>query len=202
MGNNLNNFFSKNIFGGLGDIDQNFLNELFPKPVKDKYELLGWEKIGNGYYLKPIEDIDKQHYKDFGYLCKEDTQLSNEVFRVGGLGCKGFKSGYANLLWYDRTNKSSDGNFPSGLQCIVNGLGEIILKSSSICTSLYLLEGCIATMNNKYYNLITGEVVAKGYSTIKSKEYLFVESSEDKQLDIRRGVYQIRWRDGDRIIFE
>jgi hypothetical protein len=74
------------------------------------------------------------------------------------------------------------------------------MESENSFDSLYYIRGEIATMKGIYYNLKTGQPIVKGDSTVKSKYYLFVENTYNKDYEL--GVYKIDYETGEFEIFK
>jgi hypothetical protein len=149
------------------------------------------EKQGlfNGYMLKIF-------HADYGFLYKNDKQISEEIFRAGGM-CSGFKGEYCSLIQYDIERHG----FSYGDHVIVNREGKIALRGGSIGQHPYLLKGCIAIMNKNYYNLKTGKIIVEeNCDHCKSETFLFVENKFNKNYE--KGVYQIFWETGEFQIFK
>lgn len=155
------------------------------EPTDKKY-------LGQGIYLVYLNDAQLQ----YGQLYKGDQKLSEEVFRVGGLGGS-FKNGYCSLLHYPDLQVYEDSI--TGLSCIVDQQGRIVLEAERY-HYIYLLKGVLATMDQVVYNLLTGEAIVKYTQTIQGKNYLFAENSYNEGFP--KGVYQIDCRTGTFQIFE
>lgn len=155
--------------------------------------------LGEGIYLVPFEEKMK-----YGHLYKDNQKLSDDVFRVGGLGGK-FNDGYCSLLYYPEYDKNSKENSICRHQCIINTNGDIIVQVEQF-DHLYHLGGVLATSKKLgLINLLTGEKILPDYGdSVKSKEFLFVEHrwscTEDKE-KYPLGVYKISYKTGEYEIF-
>jgi hypothetical protein len=161
-----------------------FLPSLQTKdPLEERY-------LGKDIYLVPLKIRNDKNVNKYGHLYKNGIKLNNKIFRVGGMS-SGFKEkeNYCNLIYYDKIK--SFGN-----HCIINTDGEIVLMAANTLRDPYFLKGCIATMDKIYYNLITRKPIVKGYNSINSEKYLFVEN----QYEI--GVYKIEYETGEYEIFK
>lgn len=152
--------------------------------------------LGEGIVLAYLGENNKYKY---GLLFRGNQKLSDKVFRVGGLGGK-FKDGYCQLIHYP--NFKDKGNLAEGNHCIVDTTGKIVLTQEGLMTSPYHLKGVIATMNKKYYNLLTGEVITEGYSNVRSENFVFVENIDGvEKFKHQKRVYKIDYRTGSFEIF-
>jgi len=175
------------------------LNTLFgglytPPESKPNYS------IGVGIELIPFD-------KDYGYLYKDGKQLSETIFRKGGMGGE-FKDGYNLLLKYEKGEIKKDKNgkdyqtYTSGYWVIVNTMGEIVMEDNeSFSHNLYHQGGIIASKKDFYYNLLTGEkIMVKSSSVIDGKKFIIVEHRYDwygKNEGFKTGVYQINKQTGE-----
>lgn len=152
-----------------------------------------YERLGNGFELRPL-DIEDNKYK-YSHLYKDGKKVNNLIFRKGGL-CHGFKDGYCGLLFYTRQRKTkgNTSGFDSGVSVIINEFGEVKLGRKGLDYP-YHLGGNIATLNDVYYNLLTGEaIMPKSSSIINSKNFIIVEHKydwNDKMINMPLGVYSI-----------
>jgi hypothetical protein len=147
--------------------------------------------LGHGITLVPL-DIPNNRDK-FGNLYRNNIKLNDTIFRIGGL-CSGFNDkSYCSLIQYDDIKSS-------GIHCIINANGDIVLKAETPYLYPYCLNGCIASIDRTYYNLLTGAPIVKGNTNIRSSQYLFVENAYDN--DYKKGVWKIDWNTGEYEIFE
>ena len=130
-------------------------------------------------------DLYSQLYKTQG---NQLVKLSDNIYRKGGM-CSNFEDGYCSLIKYDKAEEGL------GNHCIVNEKGEIALQGSTF-NYPYHKKGVVASMDNKYYHLETGEVLAEGSSSFSSKDYIFVQSRWDGP------VVKIKFEDGSVEIFD
>lgn len=160
--------------------------------------------LGHDMILKLL-DI-KNNRNKYGLLYRNDIQLSDHIFRVGGMSSGFNGKPYTMLIDYGViTSKLKDCNNikSSGYHCIIDVNGVIVLRDKEqFMSSLYYLEGCIAKDKEFYYNLKTGNIITRGNANIKSKDFLFVEhtysfySKEDGD-KYPIGVYKIDWNTGE-----
>jgi hypothetical protein len=150
--------------------------------------------IGEGLQLIPDPEI-KGNRDNYCYLYKDGVKVSDSLFRKGGVFTPfGKDKKYCTVIVYHDYKKDTMGNF-----CIIDSNGNIVMESENSFDSLYYLRGEIATMKGIYYNLKTGQPIVKGDSTVKSKYYLFVENTYNK--DYEPGVYKIDYETGEFEIF-
>lgn len=160
-----------------------------------KKEEYPYERLGNGFELRPL-DIENNR-NEYSHLYKDGKQVNSLILRKGGL-CHGFKDGYCGLLLYtkQRKTKGNTSGFSSGTNVIINELGQIKMESKGFDYP-YHLGGNVATLNDVYYNLLTGEaIMPKSSATINAKNFLIVEHRYDfdcytKEVKVPLGVYSI-----------
>ena len=84
--------------------------------------------------------------------------------------------------------------------CILdnNGIEKVNLKPFD---NVYLVGGLIYSVDNKYYNIETGEFYCNSYQILTSTEFIFLnnEFDEDKS---KRGVIKIKKSDGTFELFK
>ena len=159
---------------------------------KEKYP---YERLGNGFELRPLEMEGDRH--NYSLLYKDGELVCNHVFRKGGLST-GFKDGYCELILYtpQKDKKKHPEGFDFGNHVLINELGEIKIRSQGLDCP-YHLGGNIAKLNNNYYNLLTGKaIMPKSSETINTKNFLIVEHRYDfdcysKEVKVPLGVYKI-----------
>lgn len=177
-----------------------FFNNLFEQQV-EKYP---YERLGNGYELRPIKLTAKEkedsHIINSNYcnLYHNGLKVSDNIFRKGGIGGN-FKDGYCQLIHYIRERKSDKYGkryFSSGEHVIVNNVGEIVLKSDSFSSNYPAHDGGnVGHIKDLYYDLRTGKpFMVKGSSDIIGSKKIIVNHSYDwygKELNIPIGIYII-----------
>lgn len=162
--------------------------------------------LGEGIRLVPVPEDELEEYKDdtrssYSYLYKGDEKLSDAFFRKGGM-CNGFKDGYCSLIEYVPNDRKG-----GSTHVIINTDGEVVLEEEGLKTP-YHVKGIIGSLDSVFYNLETGEIIAKG-NTINSENFLFVENRynwdyETKKIgkEIPLGVYKICYKTGEVEHFE
>jgi len=175
-----------NMFGGL-------FRE--PKPVNP------YKSLNDGFELRPIELTEEESKNQrivnmkYSHLYKDGVKVSDDIFRKGGL-CHGFKEGYCGLIHYTRTNESkkNDDGFSFGESVIINTDGKICLTRQGLDYP-YHSGGNVGSMNNYYYNLLTGEKICyKPSSVITGEEYLYLDNRYNfdyYEVKIPVGVYKL-----------
>ncbi len=144
--------------------------------------------------------------KDFIVLTKGDELLRNTLYRVGGMNHPNLeKDEYFMLIKYVeayysdeimRISKSKDPKHLDGKWCILNKNGdEMFVTNSSIHFPYIIANSCIYSIDNKYYNIETGELYCDSNNNISSDNYLFLENRYDKDIS-KRGVLKINKKDG------
>ena len=180
------------------------------------------ETNSNGLQLSPIQ-LNKDYCKewnenmsDFVVLTKNGELISNSLYRVGGFSCD-IKKDYFMLLKYvesfyemdflrechkDKSNEELklQQKYLEGHWCILdkNGVEKKVFESYK---SPYIKNNsCIYSLDNKYYNIETGELYCNSYKSMESTEYIFLENPYDKDLS-RKGVMKINKKDGSWSVF-
>lgn len=157
--------------------------------------------LGEGFYLKPL--IIKDNRNKYSYLYFKGQQLSTEIFRQGGMS-RGFKDGYCMLIHYipRKPTKENPDRFSSGIHCIIDKSGAIIIESSK--NTPYHIKGCIASVGKVFYNLKTGEIIGIRTvdSYIDSRNLIIFEHRYDfdcykMEFDMPLGIYQINVYTGE-----
>lgn len=166
--------------------------------------------LGKGMRLVSIFEVmpelleNEELMKDIGstngysFLFKEGKQVSDLVFRLGGIS-NGFKKGeYSNLIvYYNFFEKvvESDYGRTWGIHVLVDLAGKIVLKEQGLGKYPTYIKGVIGNIENSYYDLRTSSLIIIGDSSIQCEEFLFVQKKynfewyggKDKPL----GVYKI-----------
>lgn len=183
------------IFGGSGF--DSFLGIPLEEPEKYPYE-----RLGDGYELRPIKLTEKESKDDnvvradYCHLYHNDLKVSDNIFRKGGTGGI-FKDGYCQLIHYVRerkTTKYGTSYFSYGEHVIINHLGEVVLKGGN-GDYPYHDGGHVGHLKNLYYDLRTGKpFMVKSSDSIDGKKTIIVNHRYDwygKDLAIPIGIYLI-----------
>lgn len=177
------------------------LGQFFGGIIKDPEEAYPYEKLGNGYELRPIPLTDKEAensrlvYLKYSHLYHNDLKVSDLIFRKGGI-CYGFKDGYCSLIHYTRTKepKKNDNGFSFGTHVIINELGEICLNKNGLDYP-YHTGGHLASIGNYIYDLRTGNAIAPKSSTVISGVNCVIIEHKykwyDKEVTLPLGIYRI-----------
>ena len=176
----------ESIFGGLRK----------PEPV-EKYP---YQKLGDGYELRPIP-LTKKQYEDsrlvgmkYSHLYHNDLKVSDLIFRKG-FGAT-FRDGYCSLIHYVKTKepKKNDSGFSFGTHVIINVLGEICLSRDGLDYP-YHTGGHLASIGNYIYDLRTGKAIApKSSTTITGVDCIIIDHRYDwynKEVTLPLGIYRI-----------
>jgi hypothetical protein len=165
--------------------------------------MIDYEDLGEGLFLIPIDF--KDNTSSYSYLYKDEVQISDIVFRKGGMGGT-FRDCYCQLISYPDF-KLKEGNHQKtsfGIHCIINLDGEIVLSEKSAFNhDIYLKKGVIAKFKDEYYNLKTGKVVAYASSDhVETEEFIWVQHSYESNyrkdsINWPLGVYKINYYTGD-----
>jgi len=166
-------------------------------PFTEPVEKYPYQKLGDGYELRPIPLTKKQSEDSrivsmkYSHLYHNDLKVSDLIFRKGGLGGT-FKDGYCSLIHYVKTKepKKNDNGFSFGTHVIINGLGEICLNRDG-----YHIGGHLASIGNYIYDLRTGKAIApKSSTTITGTNCIIIEHRYDwydKEVSLPLGIYRI-----------
>ena len=166
----------------------------------------------NTLELKPVElnaDYRKKwnigSLDDFCHLFKNGEKVSDTLYRIGGLGVQ-LEDDYFMLLkhveaFYEDsiTKKKDKKRHLKDCFCIIdnNGVEKVIFDKFA---SPYLQVGQVYSLNNKYYNIESGKLYCTSYTSMSSREYLFLNNQFDKD-KLRRGVMKINNLDGTYELF-
>jgi hypothetical protein len=170
-----------------------------PFAEEEKYP---YERLGNGYELRPIDLTEKEHENNrlvdlkYSHLYHNGLKVSDSIFRKGGTGGK-FKDGYCKLIHYVRTTepKKNDSGFSFGTHVIINHLGDIVMSASSSLDYPNHIGGHLGSIGNYIYDLRTGKAIAPKTSTsIIGAKCIIIEHRYDwydKEVKLPLGVYRI-----------
>lgn len=170
-----------------------------PRTETEKYP---YERLGDGYELRPIEILVKggqfvvENREKYSHLYRNGVQIGNKVFRKGGMS-NGFKDGYCSLIHYTQKEPHIEKKhgFDFGTHVIINHLGEITLNASLGLDHPYHIGGHLASIGNYIYDLRTGKAIApKSSTSIKGANCIIIEHRYDwydKEVKLPLGVYKI-----------
>lgn len=144
---------------------------------------------------------------DFICLTKNGELINNSLYRIGGLNYPDLKKdNYFQLIkhieaFYDDgiTKDKTRKRHLESRWCILdkNGVEKVEFKAFQ---SPYLSGGVIYSVDGKYYNIETGELYGSSYSSISSKNYIFLNNEYDDDKS-KRGVMKINKKDGSIELF-
>lgn len=165
----------------------------------------------NEDYLKKWNE----NMQDFICLTRNGQLISNSLYRKGGMGGE-FRDGYMMLLKYVEAIYDFDfikqcypnkGNKELELQrrhlegrwCIIdkNGVEKVAFKQFA---NPYLTAGQVYSLDNKYYNIETGELYCRSYTRMESEEFIFLDNAYDDDHS-KRGIMKINKKDGSYELF-
>ena len=156
--------------------------------------------------IKANEDYLKEwneHLNDFVCLTRNGKLVSNSLYRIGGLdNPKPATDRYFMLIKYvealyddtfvkDKTRKKH----LEGRWCIIDSNGIEKVEFDSFKSPYLIKDSCIYSLNGNYYNIETGELYCHTFSSMSSKDYLFLNNQFDKDIS-KRGVLKISKRTG------
>lgn len=164
-------------------------------------------KISGQLQLSPItinEDYRKKwniHEHDYVCLTKGGELISNALYRVGGFGgditkkyfmlLKYVEAFYSDSITTDKKRKPH----LEGRWCILDNDGVEKKEFDHFKTPHIEKDSCIYSVEQKYYNIETGEFYCRSSSSISSGNYLFLENAYDDDKS-KRGVMKINKKDG------
>jgi hypothetical protein len=174
---------------------------MFDGTHNEPKEVYPYERLGDGYELRPIEILTEdgqfnvENRNKYSHLYHNALKVSDEIFRKGGIGGK-FENGYCSLIRYtlDKPHTEKLDGFNSGTHVIVNHLGDICIESTGLDYP-YHLSWHIASIGNYLYDLRNGKAIAPKSSTIiEGKKYIIIEHKYDwynKEVQLPLGIYKI-----------
>lgn len=165
-----------------------------------------YQQLGSEFELRPIKIINKKgiqitNTNSYSHLYKNGKQISDAIFRVGGMGGK-FKDGYCELITYEYTKSPKNDNelFTSGDFCLINGNGNIAYTFKSF-SNHYHLGGKFVSENNFIIDIETKDKILPHPSNlINGHTHLIIEHSYSwKMKEIPIGIYQLNKFTGELI---
>ena len=176
-------------------------------------------KLINGLVFQLVT-LDKDYKKkwnvinsadDFGIIMRNGNIVNDKLFRIGGLTTLIEGEQYISLLlqkesFYskkimDMAKSSGTANHLDSQTTFLNNNGEIVITFDKSLTYPRIVGGCIYSMDNSYYNIKTKEFICRGYDSMKTKDFLFVNNRYDNDV-ARRGVFQINIHNGTYVIYQ
>ncbi len=141
-----------------------------------------------------------ERMSDFVVLTKNGELISKSLYRVGGMGGKPDGKNYFLLLkyveahydkaWLKEIKSDSDPKRLEGRWCIIDKNGIEKVEFEQFKSPYLVKESCIYSIDQTYYNIETGECYCKAYTSMQSKEFLFLENAYDDDKS-KRGVMKI-----------
>lgn len=169
------------------------------------------ENTSSGLQLCKIdvnEEYSKKwniHLNDFLCLTKDGKLISNNLYRIGGLGKPNLqKDNYFMLLkyveaYYDKKIidiTKSDPKHLEGRWTIIDKNGVEKYEHKRGIDHPYLVKNsCIYSLNKSYYNIETGELYCESYTRMETENFLFLDNAYDDDKS-KRGVMKINKKDG------
>ncbi len=146
------------------------------------------------------------HENDFIGLTRNGELLRNVLYRIGGLNTPKLNEDeyfclikHVEAFYSKDIMKISKSNNPKHLQgvwCILDKNGNEKVEFPPFKSPYLVKDSCIYSLDNNYYNIETGEKYGcYTYSSVQSKEFLFLDNSYDKD-NSKRGVMKINKKDG------
>ena len=164
-----------------------------------------------GLQLSPItikEDYRKEwnvHGNDFMCLTKNGELINNSLYRLGGLNNPKLGTDkYFMLLKYVEAfykkdilvmSKTTDPKHLESRWCIFDKDGNEKVEFDSFKSPYLVQDSCIYSISGNYHNIETNEHYCYAYSSMQSKDFLFLENSFGKD-ESKRGVMKINKKDG------
>lgn len=183
------------MIGGIGAIfgySYTLLNNIMNHVTKDPRDNDVYE-LGNGLSLVVDHTLERNTSR-YSHLCRDGKRITDTYFRLGGMSHGFDGKPYAQLIVYNNYPKETWGD-----HCIIDATGKIVMTQKKSFESLYYSKGVIASMGGTYYNLLTGLPIVNGSSTVKSKNFFFVENNYGT--DYAHGVWKIEYETGKIEIF-
>lgn len=162
----------------------------------------------NSLQLSPIKLNDDYREKwnitlnDFVCLTRNGQLISDFLYRVGGGGVPDVNKDYFMLLKYVEafypdsiTKEEKRKPHLEGRWCILNKEGVEKVEFPHFKNPYLVRNSVIYSIDNDYYNIETGQLYCKSYSSLKSSDYLFLSNDFDKDKS-KRGVMKINKKDG------
>lgn len=162
--------------------------------------------------LKPIK-LDPKYSKkwnnrldDYLHLYKDGELVSDTLYRTGMFGGK-VKDNYFLMLKHveaiypdDITKEKDRKPHLESQWCIIdkNGVERVNFKQFD---NPYITGGVVYSMNNKFYNIETGELYCHSYDSMRSDDYIFLNNAYDDDKS-KRGVMKINKADGTYELFK
>lgn len=182
------------------------------KAEKEKDERENGIKLFKGLVFKYVE-LDEEYRKkwnerssDFGNLYKDGKKVSDNLYRIGGIGGKA-KDGYIILLkyiedYYDlkHLKTKAEKRHLQSHSCIINenGIEKIVADSYK---HPYLQGGLIYALDSNYYNIESGELISHSHKSMSSDEFIFLDNAYDNDKS-KCGVLKVRKSDGTYELFK
>jgi hypothetical protein len=171
------------------------------KSVIPEEERYPYDRLGNGFELRPIQVKNEKGElinlgDGYSHLYRNNEMITDLVFRKGGMGGP-FKDGYCSLIHYKKSSdpkKRDRYGFDFGKHVIIDEHGNIKLEGGSFSSDHpYHVGGHLASINNSFYDLRTGKIIApKSSSTMKGKTCLIFEHRYDwYDKNFPLGIYRI-----------
>jgi hypothetical protein len=168
-----------------------------------------YERLGDGYELRPIEILAEggqfvlDNRDKYSHLYHNDLKVSDAIFRKGGTGGK-FKDGYCSLIHYTLREEHTEKKigFDFGTHVIINHLGEICMGREGLDYPNHI-GGHLGSIGNYIYDLRSGNAIApKSSTTITGINCIIVEHRYDwydKEVKLPLGIYRIDFQTAELI---
>lgn len=150
------------------------------------------------------------HENNFLTIVKNGEILKPILYRIGGINSFNLNTDkYFMLIKYKeahyskeimKMSKSKDSKHLEGHWCIFDNEGNELIELSQFTHPYLLNNSCLYSVNNRYFNIETGESYGECYDSMSSKEYLFLDNSFDKEKS-KQGILKIKKIDGSYELF-
>jgi len=155
---------------------------------------------------------------DFICLTKNGQLISNNLYRVGGLGKPNLeKDNYFMLIKYvediydfDFIKRCYPNKSKKELELqrkhlkqrwvIIDKNGVEKYEHKGIDYPYLVKNSCIFSFNKRYYNIETGALYCQAYESVESADFIFLKNSFDDDKS-KRGVMKINKKDGSYELF-
>jgi hypothetical protein len=160
-----------------------------------------------------LNEWNANSYSDFVCLTFNGELLRPTLYRVGGLNNPNLnKDKYFLLLKYiehkydldfikkcypEKSRKEQELQRKTlvGVWCVLDYNGNEKIIFDQFQTPYLKNDSCIYSVDNKYYNIETGEFYGSSYSSLESKDFLFLK-------DYEKGILKINKKDGSYELFQ
>ena len=151
---------------------------------------------------------------DFIVLTKNEKLLRPTLYRIGGIGTpklgtdryfmliKHVEAQYSKEIMKMSAKMDPNRN-PNHLEdrwCILDAEGNERVEFKRFSHPYLVADSCIYSIDNTYLNIETGECCGKAYTSMHSRDFVFLETTHGDD-PAKRGVMKISKKDGSWEVF-